>query len=169
MLSASGSHASWLFGAATLLCLIFHVSAFAQVSSPIPIPVPMTAERWRPLGADSMGPKAELQFLRKEGFPQGVLVVKAGTAALNGLVFRDGTIDFDVKPLSQDMPGIQFRDRKARTSTTRSRSAGIRMEGCRTRMVPSTYLFDKARTRLPSPCMPPSMTTFDREPGTDGG
>ena len=70
----------------------------------------MTSEHWRALGADSMGPKAELEFLKKEGFPQGLLVAKAGTGELLGLTFRTGTIEYDFKPLAADMPGIQFRD-----------------------------------------------------------
>ena len=75
-----------------------------------PIRVPMTAEHWSPLGPDSMGPKAELEFVRKEGFPQGLLMAKAGTTELRGLQFRTGTIEFDFKPLAADMPGIQFRN-----------------------------------------------------------
>lgn len=75
-----------------------------------PIKIPMTAEHWRPLGPDSMGPKADLEFLKKEGFSQGLLIVKAGTSELTGLTFRTGTIEYDFKPLAADMPGIQFRD-----------------------------------------------------------
>ena len=74
-----------------------------------PMKVPLSAEHWHALQADSMGPKGEAQFLRKEGFPQGLMVVKAGSMALDGLMFRDGTIEFDFKPLSADMPGLQFR------------------------------------------------------------
>ncbi len=75
------------------------------------IKVPMTAEHWRPLGADSMGPKAELEFLKKEGFPQGLLMAKAGTTELTDITFRTGTIEYDYKALAADMPGIQFRNR----------------------------------------------------------
>ncbi len=56
-----------------------------------------------------MGPKGEAQFLRKEGFPEGLLVLKAGSMALDGASFRDGTIEYDFKPLAPDMPGLQFR------------------------------------------------------------
>ena len=48
-------------------------------------------------------------FIGHEGFPQGALVLKNGSAALNGLSFRDGTIEFDMKATDQDIPGIQFR------------------------------------------------------------
>ncbi|WP_263382179.1 hypothetical protein [Granulicella arctica] len=74
-----------------------------------PIKVQMSVGHWHTLPADSMGPKGEAQFLRKEGFPDGLLVLKAGSAALDGLSFRDGTIEYDFKPLAPDMPGLQFR------------------------------------------------------------
>jgi len=73
------------------------------------IRVPMSADHWHVLDADSMGPKGDAQFVRKEGFPQGLLVLKAGSAALDGLTFRNGTIEYDFKPLAEDMPGLQFR------------------------------------------------------------
>ena len=69
----------------------------------------MTADRWQVVPGRSNEPKADVQFVRKEGFPQGVLVLKQGEAALNGLVFADGTIEFDLKPLTVDIPGITFR------------------------------------------------------------
>ena len=74
-----------------------------------PIRVPMSADHWHVLDGDSMGPKGDAQFIRKEGFPQGLLMLKAGSAALDGLTFRNGTIEYDFKPLAEDMPGLQFR------------------------------------------------------------
>lgn len=56
-----------------------------------------------------MGPKGQADFHLKEGFPQGLLMLKAGSAELNGLTFRDGTIEYDFKSLAADMPGVQFR------------------------------------------------------------
>ena len=83
----------------------------AHAAEPIrrPIRVPMSADHWRMLEADSMGPRGDAEFLRKEGFPQGLIVLKAGSAALDGFVFRNGTIEYDFKPLAADMPGLQFR------------------------------------------------------------
>ena len=74
-----------------------------------PIRVPMSSDHWHMLPSDSMGPQGNAEFLRKEGFPRGLLVLKAGSAALDGLIFRNGTIDYDFKPLAADMPGLQFR------------------------------------------------------------
>ena len=74
-----------------------------------PIKVPMSADRWHALEADSMGPKGNAEFIRKEGFPEGLLMLKAGSAALDGLLFHNGTIEYDYKPLTADMPGLQFR------------------------------------------------------------
>jgi len=39
------------------------------------------------------------------------MIIKSGAARLNGLSFRDGTIEFDMKSIDQDIPGIQFRER----------------------------------------------------------
>ena len=47
--------------------------------------------------------------MSKEGFPDGLLLLKAGSAALSDLDFSNGTIEYDFKPLAADMPGIQFR------------------------------------------------------------
>jgi hypothetical protein len=69
----------------------------------------MSASHWQgALDHDSLG-KPDLSFVPHEGFPQGILVVKAGRAVLRGLTFGDGKIDYDFKPLSEDIPGIQFR------------------------------------------------------------
>jgi len=76
-----------------------------------PIRVEMSAQHWRMLEADSMGPKGQAEFHLKEGFPQGLLVLKAGSAELDGLTFRDGTIEYDFKSLAADMPAVQFRVR----------------------------------------------------------
>jgi len=68
----------------------------------------MSASHWHPLSE-----KADVQYLSQEGFPHGLIVLKSGDIALNDLSFRDGTIEFDMKPLAQDIPGIRFRQRDA--------------------------------------------------------
>ncbi len=74
-----------------------------------PIDVPLTAARWR-IAEDPLSPgKPDVQFFRHEGFPQGVLSIRSGSASLNDLIFRDGAIEYDFKALGQDLPGIQFR------------------------------------------------------------
>lgn len=80
-----------------------------QAAMPAPIAVPMSASHWQgALDYDSPGRPA-ITFVAHEGFPQGILVVKAGRAVLRGLTFSSGTIDYDIKPLAEDIPGIQFR------------------------------------------------------------
>ncbi len=74
-----------------------------------PIRVPLTSDHWRIVDDGENGTKPDVQFVRHEGFPQGVLEIKSASAALNGLVFQDGTIEFDMKGLAEDIPGIQFR------------------------------------------------------------
>jgi len=76
------------------------------------VQVPFTADRWQVQG--------DGQFVRKEGFPQGLLTLNGDSskefAALKGLSFGNGTIEFDVKAIGEDMPGIRFRQRDANTA-----------------------------------------------------
>ena len=68
--------------------------------------ISMTASHWHPVSN-----KPDVHYVMKEGFPNGIVVLKSGDLALNGLSFRDGTIEFDMKPLAEDIPGIRFRQR----------------------------------------------------------
>ncbi len=68
--------------------------------------VSMTASHWHPVSD-----KPAVQYVMKEGFPDGIIVLKSGNLALNDLSFLNGTIEFDMKPLAEDIPGIRFRQR----------------------------------------------------------
>ena len=68
--------------------------------------IPMTSSHWHPVKE-----KTDVSYVSKEGFPGGIIMLKSGDVALNGLSFRGGTIEFDMKPLAQDTPGIRFRQR----------------------------------------------------------
>ena len=68
--------------------------------------ISMTSSHWHPVSD-----KPDVQYVMKEGFPDGIIVLKSGDLALNDLSFRDGTIEFDMKPLAEDIPGIRFRQR----------------------------------------------------------
>jgi len=76
------------------------------------ISVPFTADRWQVQG--------DAKFVKKEGFPQGLLSLSGDSskesAALKDLSFSDGTIEFDMKAIGEDMPGIRFRQRDANTA-----------------------------------------------------
>lgn len=90
------------------------VGCYAQVHAKVsraagPIHVPLTADHWHVLTPSPGGPKPDLGFARHEGFPEGVLVLKSGAALLDGLTFQDGTIQFDIKAIGEDIPGVQFR------------------------------------------------------------
>jgi hypothetical protein len=67
--------------------------------------VPFTAASWH--GPDTA------HFLVREGFPNGLLQLdtesEQGYATLDGASFTDGTIEFDIKPQTDEMPGIRFR------------------------------------------------------------
>ncbi len=49
--------------------------------------------------------------MKEEGFTTEMILLKSGDVALNEVSFRDGTIEFDIKPLAEDIPGIHFRQR----------------------------------------------------------
>ena len=87
-----------------LLCLVAPVLHAAT-----PIKVPLTADHWQPVQDVNNPDKTDVRFIGHEGFPQGAIVLKNGSVALNGLSFGDGTIEFDMKATAQDIPGIQFR------------------------------------------------------------
>jgi hypothetical protein len=71
----------------------------------------MVTSHWRVVETKAGDPRPDIQFVRKEGFPQGLLVLKSGEVAVNNLNFRNGTIEFDIKPIGQDIPGIRFRQK----------------------------------------------------------
>jgi hypothetical protein len=65
--------------------------------------VAMTESQWRTANA-----KSNIQFLQMEGFPKGLMDVKAGSATLNGMTLANGTIEFDAKLTGNGTPGIRF-------------------------------------------------------------
>lgn len=65
----------------------------------VPIDVPLTAASWTT--------KGDVKFQKIEGFPKGLMENKGG-AILDGLVFRNGTIDIDVM-LGKGISTIIFR------------------------------------------------------------
>ncbi len=95
---------NYLPAAALLLCL-----AVPGLHAASPIKVPLTADHWHTVQDADNPDKPDVRFIGHEGFPQGAIVLKSGSVALDGLSFRDGTIEFDMKATDQDIPGIQFR------------------------------------------------------------
>ena len=73
-----------------------------------PLSIAMTADRWQS--------KGNVEFVRMEGFPLGLLRVNDGGAVLKNLHFANGTIEFDIQPIGQDIPGIRFRRRDDATA-----------------------------------------------------
>ena len=69
--------------------------------------IPMTSAHWHAEG--------DVAFLAHEGFPQGILDVRSGSAVLKGVAFRNGTISFDteIDPNASGIPGIEFHRRNA--------------------------------------------------------
>ena len=87
------------------LSLCGAASAFASTVAPLPIP--LTADHWTT--------NSNATFITKEAFPRGMLQVTSeseeGFAALKGRSFNNGTIEFDIKPVGEEMPGIRFHQR----------------------------------------------------------
>ncbi len=96
---------------ATLWLLVAHLALAMKPNTQASQSIPMTSGRWHPAGE-----KTDVEYVVKEGFPNGIIVLKSGDLALNDMPFRDGTIEFDVKPLAADMPGIRFRDRDSQNA-----------------------------------------------------
>jgi hypothetical protein len=89
----------------TGFCLsLTHAAGAIELGSKASQVISMDSRHWH-----LVGDKVDVQYIAKEGFPDGIIILKSGDIALNGLSFRDGTIAFDIKPLAEDMPGIRFR------------------------------------------------------------
>ena len=90
--------------AAILLILGFRTAQALET-----VRVPLTAGHWTTVPPGKGDSKPDVQFVRHEGFPEGIMVLKTGSVALDGLSFRNGTIEFDLKGIGEDIPGILFR------------------------------------------------------------
>jgi len=89
-------HTIWRF---TLTALAVLAAICEQAYGATPINVPLTSAKWTT--------KGDVKFQKIEGFPNGLMENKGG-AVLNGLVFKDGTIDVDVM-LGKGITTIIFR------------------------------------------------------------
>jgi hypothetical protein len=85
------------------LSLASATSAFATTAAPWQIP--LTADAWQSNG--------NATFITHEAFPNGILQVTSeseeGFVTLKGGHFDNGTIEFDIKPVGEEFPGIRFR------------------------------------------------------------
>lgn len=84
------------------LSLASTASVFASTSPALQIP--LVADTWQADG--------HATFITREAFPKGILQVTSeseeGFAALKNGHFDNGTIEFDIKPVGEEMPGIRF-------------------------------------------------------------
>lgn len=84
--------------------------SFASPSSPLQ--VPLVASAWNAGG--------NATFLSKEAFPNGILQVTSeserGFVALKDGHFDSGTIEFDIKPIGEEFPGIRFHQKDGDTA-----------------------------------------------------
>lgn len=80
------------------------VAASTFASTVTPLPIPLAAGSWQASG--------NATFIAREAFPYGILQVTSeseeGFVALKDKHFDNGTIEFDIKPVGEEMPGIRF-------------------------------------------------------------
>lgn len=85
-------------------------SAFAATVTPLPIP--LVPDNWQANGNGT--------FISREAFPHGILQVTSeseqGFVALKDTHFDNGTIEFDIKPVGEEMPGIRFHQKDGDTA-----------------------------------------------------
>lgn len=95
--------------ARSIVALSLLSSALACASSDIPTTVnlPLVANAWQ---ADH-----NATFIAREAFPNGILQVTSeserGFVASKAIQFKDGTIEFDIKPMGEEFPGIRFHQK----------------------------------------------------------
>src|SRR5215470_17063809 len=82
------------------LCVCF-LSAVRIARAAEPITIRMTADHWQT--------KENAEFLRQQGFHDGLMRLNSGDAVLKDIMFSDGTIEFDVNTVGRGAPGIAFR------------------------------------------------------------
>jgi hypothetical protein len=92
------------------LSLLGVAPAFASPMTSVQIP--LVAGDWQAHG--------NAMFISREAFPNGILQVTSeseqGFVALKGKQFDNGTIEFDIKPVGEEMPGIRFRQKNGDTA-----------------------------------------------------
>lgn len=87
-----------------ILAAAFFSAASTVAAAATPLSVPLTANHWQGTGT--------AVFIQREGFPYGIAQVTSeseeGFVALKNQRFDDGTIEFDIKAVGEEMPGIRF-------------------------------------------------------------
>jgi len=78
-------------------------SSHAANLSPEQIVIPaMEAKAWETTGAPA-------EFLNLPGFEHGIMRLKSGSALLRNTIFKNGTIDFDIRLNGHGILGLKFR------------------------------------------------------------
>jgi hypothetical protein len=95
---------------ACALSLLSATSTFATTISSLQIP--LVADTWQASG--------NATFITREAFPNGILQVTSeseqGFVVLKNEHFDNGTIEFDIKPVGEEMPGIRFHQKDGDTA-----------------------------------------------------
>jgi hypothetical protein len=85
---------------------------FASASAATSLNIPLVADAWQASG--------NATFITREAFPNGILQVTSeseeGFVALKNTSFDNGTIEFDIKPVGEEFPGIRFHQQNGDTA-----------------------------------------------------
>ncbi|MBE1160791.1 family 16 glycoside hydrolase [Dyella acidiphila] len=86
----------------------------------VPMPATADAPAQIPLIDSAWEANGHASFITREAFPNGILQVTSpseeGFVALKNQSFSSGTIEFDIKPVGEEMPGIRFRQQDGDTA-----------------------------------------------------
>jgi hypothetical protein len=100
-----------------LLGISLLISPLARAADPMPKAVaqstiPMNTKYWTVVQPDDeitfYRAKPDITYVEQEGVPQGLLVIKKGAARLKDVDFRNGTIEYDMKPIGEGSPATIF-------------------------------------------------------------
>jgi hypothetical protein len=98
---------------ASLIFVLNVLGCTSVVASPVtPMHIPLVAGAWQANG--------NAAFITREAFPNGILQVTSeseqGFVALKDTRFDNGTIEFDIKPVGEEFPGIRFHQKNGDTA-----------------------------------------------------
>jgi len=100
-----------------LLGISLLISPLAHAADPMPnataqSTILMTTKYWTVVQPDEeitfYRTKPDITYVEQEGVPRGLLVIKKGGARLKDVDFRNGTIEYDMKPIGEGSPAIIF-------------------------------------------------------------
>jgi hypothetical protein len=101
-----------LFGVSLFLYPTAH-AADPKLKAVAQLTVPMTAKYWASVQPDDeitfYRAKPDVTYVQQEGIPQGLLAIKKGAVRLKDVEIKNGTIEYDMKPIGEGSAAVIFR------------------------------------------------------------